>query len=119
MIVRIFIPSLYYRELTGNLVAQRNDQLVLERLHNTYRPWGFGLIIENAGRPTVIEFMGFLGLSEDDKQKIFESHERITNEIAESASDDDITFLFDEEDEDDSFLFKVMKKRKTKFPRKV
>ncbi|NRA66692.1 MAG: GGDEF domain-containing protein [Pseudobacteriovorax sp.] len=93
------------RELTE--ISSLNDmiQLVLERLYNTYRPWCFALVIENSSRPTVVEFMGFIGFSDEEKQKILEKHEVITNDIAESASDDDITFLFDDDDEDDSFLF--------------
>lgn len=92
------------RELTEISALNEMIVLILERLHNTYRPWNFSLIIENADRPTVIEYMDFIGFSESEKQKIIDKHEFITNDIAESSNDEDITFLFDDE-EDDSFLF--------------
>ena len=93
------------RELTEITSLDEIIQLVLERLYNTYRPWCFSLVIENSARPTVVEFMGFIGFSKEETTKILDYHEIITNDIAHSSSDDDITFLFDEDDEDDSFLF--------------
>ncbi|SMF74511.1 GGDEF domain-containing protein [Pseudobacteriovorax antillogorgiicola] len=96
------------RDMTEIESLNEMIQLVLERLYNTYRPWGFALLIENADRPTVIEYMGFLGLGNDSKRLVLSHHEIITNDIAKTGgmNDDDIDLFFDD-DKDDDFMFTV------------
>ena len=65
------------------------------------------LLIENASRPAVIEYMGFLGLENDAKRQVLTHHELITNDINLTGSDDGDIDLFFDEDQDDDFMFTV------------
>jgi diguanylate cyclase (GGDEF)-like protein len=89
------------RELTETESLQDMIPLVLERLDNTFKGWSFALIIEASTRPTIIEYMGFRGITDEEKARIVKTHHHITNDIAASREDDDddITFLDDDDDE--------------------
>lgn len=94
------------RDLAGISSLQDMIPLVLERLHATFKDCSFALVIEAASRPTIIEYMGFIGLNEAEKSCIVKNHHLITNDIAASQDEQEIVFLDDEEDDDD-FMFTV------------
>lgn len=83
------------RELTGIQKLQDMIPLVLERLQNTFKSFSFGLLIEANVRPSVIEYMGFSGFSEEEKAKIVRNHHQITND-ASTQDDNSISFLDDD-----------------------
>ncbi|MFW7377652.1 MAG: GGDEF domain-containing protein [Oligoflexus sp.] len=93
------------RELTAIKSLQEMIPLVLERLACTFKSWSFALIIESSSRPSIIEYMGFEGMTEEEKRLIVKNHHRISNDISVSKDqDDNVTFLDDDEDE---FMFSV------------
>jgi len=96
------------RELTVIKHLQDMIPLILERLAATFKKWSFAIVIESSARPSIIEYMGFIGMNEDEKLLIVKNHHRISNDIAVSADEDDnVMFLTDDDDEDDGFLISV------------
>ncbi len=116
---RTNIQYLLYTTRDLSNIKSLNDMipLVMERLYNTFRDWSFGLLIEASSRPSIIEYMGFISLTEEEKARIVKNHHRITNDISASQSDDDddITFLTDDDDDDD-FMFSVPPKKEEAEP---
>ena len=112
---RTNIQYLLYTTRDLSAIKSLNDMipLVMERLYNTFRDWSFGLLIEASSRPSIIEYMGFISMTEEEKSRIVKNHHRITNDISASQTedDDDITFLTDEDDDDDDFMFSVPPKK--------
>lgn len=94
------------RELTEITKLSDMILLALERLYNTYRPWGFGFLIENTDRPSVIEYMSFLGIEAHEKKVIMQNHLKITNDISASSSGS-TDFFFGDDDDDSDEMFTI------------